>query len=382
MTPSPTPGHATPGHATPGHAIEASTTTRRATNDQRLDERRWRAVCERDTAWDGRFVFAVLTTGVYCRPGCPARRALRENVSFFDTPERARAAGYRPCKRCGPDEAGGPPHREAVVRACRMIQSEEEEPALAALAESAGLSPGHFQRVFKAEVGLSPKRYAMAVRKQRLREELKASASATDAIYDAGYSTASRAYADRPAPGLTPGRYSKGARGETIRYANTGTSLGNILIAATERGVCLVEFVEQDKSRSVLERHFPSGELREAGEETSSWISEIVALIDEPRMGAAGGTSIPLDIRGTAFQEKVWRALTDIPCGRTVSYAGLARSIGQPGAARAVAGACAANRLAVVVPCHRVTRGSGEPGGYRWGAGRKESLLKKEAGDG
>ena len=366
---------------TPNHAIDTPITARRGTGERRLDERRWRAVRERDAAWDGRFVFAVLTTGIYCRPGCPARRALRENVSFFDTPERARLAGYRPCKRCRPDEAGQPAHREAVVRACRMIQSEEEEPGLAALAASAGLSPGHFQRVFKAEVGLSPKRYALAVRKQRLREELKGSGSATRAIFEAGYSSASRAYADRPAPGLTPGRYSKGARGETIRYANARTSLGNILIAATDRGVCLVEFVEKGNSRNVLEQHFPSGELQEADGEARNWISGIVALIDEPRSGAAGGASVPLDIRGTAFQEKVWRALTAIPSGGTASYADLARSIGRPGAARAVAGACAANRLAVAVPCHRVVRGSGEPGGYRWGIERKKSLLRKEAGD-
>ena len=359
------------------HAIDNS----RTDDARRLDERRWRAVCERDAAWDGRFVFAVLTTGVYCRPGCPARRALRENVSFFDTPERARSAGYRPCKRCRPDEAGRSPYREAVVRACRMIQSEEKEPRLAALAASAGLSPGHFQRVFKAEVGLTPKRYAMAVRKQRLREGLRESGNVTHAIFDAGYASASRAYADRPAPGLTPGGYSKGARGETIRYANTRTSLGNILVAATDRGVCLVEFVERGESRGVLERHFPSGELREAGEETRGWISEIVALVDDPRPGAPGADTVPLDIRGTAFQEKVWRALTEIPSGETVSYAELARSVGRPGAARAAAGACAANRLAVVVPCHRVTRGSGEPGGYRWGIERKKSLLRREAGD-
>ena len=348
---------------------------------QRLDERRWRAVCERDTAWDGRFVFAVLTTGVYCRPGCPARRALRENVSFFDTPAQARSAGYRPCKRCRPDEPGQSPHREAVIRACRMIQSAEEEPGLATLAAAAGLSAGHFQRQFKAVVGLTPKRYAMAVRKQRLREGLRETGNATHAIYDAGYASASRAYADRPAPGLTPGRYSKGAPGETIRHANAPTSLGNILVAATERGVCLVEFVDRGESRSVLERHFPSGELEEAGEGTRRWISGIVALIDNPRSGTAGGEQVPLDIRGTAFQEKVWRALTEIPVGDTVSYAELAKSIGRPGAARAVAGACAANRLAVAVPCHRVVRGSGDAGGYRWGVGRKKSLLEREAGD-
>ena len=353
-----------------------------AITGHQLENQRWQAVCRRDKDWDGSFVTAVLTTGIYCRPSCPARRPNRENVTFYDAPQQARSAGFRACKRCKPDQHGQSSHQDAIIEACRLIQSAGEEPDLSALAASAGLSPGHFQRVFKAEVGLSPKRYAMAVRKKRLRDGLKGTGDVTGAIYGAGYASASRAYADNPIQGLTPSQYSKGAKGETIRYASTGTSLGSILVAATDRGVCLVEFVDGRRPENALAAHFPSAELREAGKAMKEWVSDIVGRVDAPRAPRPGAASVPRDIKGTAFQERVWRALMEIPCGETVSYAGLARSIGHPGAARAVAGACASNRLAVVVPCHRVIRESGDISGYKWGAERKRKLLGRESGNG
>jgi len=205
-----------------------------------VDEQRWQAVCDRNQVWDGIFVFAVRTTGVYCRPSCTSRRANRENVSFYETPSQAELAGFRACQRCKPNQSEFSAHGEAIAKACRIIELSEEEPDLVMLAASAGLSPGHFQKIFKAQVGLSPKRYAIAVRKKRFRHELKSSKNITQTIYEAGYESASRAYADNATPGLMPGEHKKGARGETIRYANHETSLGNILIATTERGICLV----------------------------------------------------------------------------------------------------------------------------------------------
>lgn len=350
-----------------------------AVRNELLDARRWQAVCERDKNWDGAFVFAVCTTGIYCRPSCRSRRAKRENLSFYETPEQAKSAGYRACKRCKPDQADHSPHVEVIVETCRDIQAAEEEPDLATLAASAGFSPGHFQRIFKAHVGLSPKRYAMAVRKQRLRNGLSASENVAHAIYDAGYASASRAYADNAMPGLPHRRYKKGAEGETIHYANTMTSLGSILVAATDRGICLVEFAEKEDSLGLLETHFPRGHLEETVGNLTDWIEKVVARIDLPQKAQRNTARIPLDIRGTAFQEKVWQALTEIPPGETVSYAQLARSLGQPKATRAVASACASNHLAVMVPCHRAIRGSGDLAGYKWGIERKRALLEREA---
>jgi len=340
------------------------------------DARRWQAVCARDRAQDGRFVFAVRTTGIYCRPSCNSRRPRRENVAFYATPAEAAAAGFRPCKRCTPDRAGQAPHAQAVIDACAAIRAAEEEPDLGTLAAGAGLSPGHFQRVFKAQVGLSPKRYAMAVRKQRLREALPQAGTVTGAIFEAGYASASRGYADR-APGIAPARLRNGAAGETLRYAAAPTSLGEIVMAATEKGLCLVEFADGRDPAAAVQARFPRAAVAPAGAALVDWLARVVARIDRPRDAAA---PLPLDIRGTAFQEKVWQALTRIPMGETVSYAELARSLGQPGAARAVAGACAANRLAVVIPCHRVVRGSGDLAGYRWGTDRKRALIEREAG--
>jgi len=320
----------------------------------------------------------VCTTGVHCRPSCTSRRANRENVSFHDTPAQAQAAGCRACKRCKPNQVESSSHSKAIAQACRSIELAEENLDLARLAASAGLSPGHFQRVFKAQVGLSPKQYAMALRKQRFRNELKSSKTVTQTIYEAGYDSPSRAYADNTTPGLMPSKHKKGAQGETIRYAHRNTSLGIILIATTERGICLVEFAEKEEVLGILEANFHSAELLEAEEDWQEWISEVVAQIDDPHRRQSSDMKLPFDIRGTVFQEKVWQALTEIPSGETVSYTQLAQSLGQPKAARAVARACASNRVAILVPCHRVIRGSGDLAGYKWGIERKQKILEQE----
>ncbi len=348
-------------------------------NDSKeIDEQRWQAVCNRDQAWDGIFVFAVCTTGVYCHPSCISRRANRENVSFHDTSSQAQAVGYRACKRCKPNQVEFLSHSKAIAQACRAIELAEEKLDLARLAASVGLSPGHFQRVFKAQVSLSPKQYAMALRKQGFRGELKSSRNVTQTIYEAGYDSPSRAYTDNTTPGLMPSKHKKGAQGETIRYAHRKTSLGSILIGATDRGICLVEFVEQEEVLGILEKNFPSAELQEAEEDWQEWISEVVAQIDDPHRRQSNEMILPLDIRGTVFQEKVWRALTEIPSGETASYTQLAQSLGQSKAVRAVARACASNRLAILIPCHRVIRGSGDLAGYKWGIKRKQKLLEQE----
>ena len=272
-------------------------------------------------------------------------------------------------------------HSEAVAQACRSIELAEGKLDLAALAASAGLSPSHFQRVFKSQVGLSPKQYEMALRKQCFRDELKSSKTVTQTIYEAGYDSPSRAYADNATPGLMPSKYKKGAQGEKIRYAHRETSLGSILVAATDRGICLVEFVEKEEALSVLKVHFPSAALQEGATDWKEWISEVVAQIDDPHRRQSNDMALPLDRRGTVFQEKIWKALTKIPSGKTLSYTQLAQSLGQPNAARAVARACASNRLAVLVPCHRVIRESGDLAGYKWGLERKQQLLEQEAKD-
>ncbi|SDH09228.1 methylated-DNA--[protein]-cysteine S-methyltransferase [Roseospirillum parvum] len=354
-------------------------------------EDRWRAMCARDPAADGRFVFAVVTTGVYCRPSCSARRARRENVRFFDTPAAAEAAGFRPCKRCRPELGEALPHAAAIAAACATIRAAEVEPPLAELAAAAGLSPERFRRVFKAQVGLTPKRFAMAVRKQRLRDGLGTARTVTEAIHQAGYGSAARAYAEHHGP--PPRRQRAGMAGETLSLATAPTSLGEIVVAASPAGVCLVEFLDGRDPAAVLAARFPdarpapgpgtgsdpgSDPGSELGAALDDWLAAVVACVE----GAPGpAVELPLDIRGTVFQEKVWQALRALPPGRTVSYGELAAALDHPGAARAVAGAVADNRLAVVVPCHRVIRGSGALAGYRWGMARKRALLAREAGE-
>lgn len=338
------------------------------------DAQKWNAVQTRDDSYNEVFVFAVRTTGIYCRPGCRSRTPKRENTGFYDTPALAELDGYRACKRCRPDRDNAAPHLETVLRACRTLLSAEEEPGLSNLAAEAGLSAWHFQRVFKKHIGLSPKQYARAVRKQKLRESLNGAESVTEAIFAAGYNSASRAYADKAASGARMQLFRRGAKDETIRYATAKTSLGSIVVAATKLGVCLVEFLDNRKPEDALRTRFAYAQFKPATKTSVQWLRKVVERVDDP--GKGGG--IPLDIRGTAFQEKVWNALIDIPAGETRSYGELAHDIGCPKAARAVGAACNANPVAVIVPCHRILGANKSLTGYRWGLERKQKLLQKE----
>ena len=346
------------------------------TSEPRLtdhNETNWQAVVARDSAYDKTFVYAVRSTGVYCRPSCPSRRAKRENISFFYSGAEARAAGFRACQRCQPD-TDKIRHADAVSLACEQIRTADHVPDLSDLARQAKLSPGHFQRVFKTQVGLSPKQFALAERRKKLRGALAGATTVTQAIYDAGYATSSRAYADAKAIGLQPASLHKGAKGEVIAFAPATSTLGDMLIAATSRGLCFVEFGEPEALKTILSQRFPQARIEAADASFASVVSRVVQLIDTPQPGV----TIPLDVRGTSFQERVWRALTAIPLGQTVSYTELAQRIGQATAARAVARACATNSLAVVVPCHRVVRSTGDISGYKWGVVRKRELLNRE----
>jgi len=351
------------------------------------DALRWAAVRGRDRRAAGAFLYAVRTTGIYCRPGCASRLPRREHVVFFPDRRSAERAGFRPCKRCRPDAAAPDPAASAVALACRRIAEAERPPSLAELAAVAGLSPSHFHRLFTRTVGMTPKRYAAAQRRERLAAGLRSDESVTRAIYDAGYGSASRFYEENgrsPALGMAPAAFRAGARGETIRYAVGPSSLGQVLVAATERGICAVELGDDPVALGAsVRRRFPRAALRE-DPAFADTLRRVIALIDAPGpdAGADLARDLPLDIRGTAFQARVWAALRQIPPGRTATYAEVAAGIGQPRAARAVAAACAANPLAVAVPCHRVVRGDGGLGGYRWGETRKRLLLQRESAAG
>lgn len=340
-------------------------------------ERRWAAVLERDAAADGAFVYAVRSTGVVCRPGCPSRTPARRNVAFFDSLDEAQRAGYRPCKRCTPGERS-PRERFAaqVVRACRRLETEQPEPTLEALAAEAGLSRAHFQRAFKRAVGLTPKQYARTKRAERFRDHLAHAGSVTEAIYAAGFGSSSRAY-ESAGLGMTPSAYRDGAAGMALRYGTARCSLGWLVVAVSERGVCAIEFGDDPEELGAgLRTRFPGARLEAGGRAFEAVVEQVVAFVEAP----AGGLELPLDIRGTAFQKRVWDALRQVPPGRTIGYAELAARIGRPEAARAVAGACAANALAVAIPCHRVVRADGGLSGYRWGVERKRALLERERG--
>lgn len=338
---------------------------------------RWAAVCARDAKADGTFLYAVKTTGIYCRPSCGARRPRPDHVVFFDSRSDADRAGFRPCRRCTPDQPSlAEKHAATVAELCRFIDASEEIPTLDALARRAGMSRFHLHRSFKALTGLTPRAYAEAQRAKRIRSELSSRSSVTEAIYGAGYGSNGRFYekSDRLL-GMTPTRYRAGGEGMTIRFAIGDSSLGAILVAATERGVCAI-LLGDDPEELVhdLERRFPRAELIGADPDFDALVAKVVGLIEHPNIGA----SLPLDIRGTAFQQRVWQALQKIPPGSTATYTEIAKRIGAPEAARAVAGACAANPLAVAVPCHRVVRTDGGLSGYRWGVERKRALLERE----
>ncbi|HEX5683211.1 MAG TPA: bifunctional DNA-binding transcriptional regulator/O6-methylguanine-DNA methyltransferase Ada [Ideonella sp.] len=339
---------------------------------------RWVAVASRDSRADGRFVYSVRTTGVYCRPSCPARSARPENVAFHASTADAERAGFRPCRRCKPDQAGPATQQAAMVaELCRYIDQAERPPRLEDLAERAGLSTFHLHRVFKAITGLTPKAYADAQRAQRLRRELEAGSSVTEAIYGAGYNSGSRFYAQADQVlGMTASRFRAGGTDTDIRFAIGQCSLGAILVARSERGVCAILLGDDPQALArELQDRFPNAQLIGGDVDFERMVAQVVGFIEAPQLGL----DLPLDVRGTAFQQRVWQALRDIPPGRTLSYAEVAERIGAPTAVRAVAQACGANALAVAIPCHRVVRSDGSLSGYRWGVERKRSLLEREA---
>jgi AraC family transcriptional regulator of adaptative response/methylated-DNA-[protein]-cysteine methyltransferase len=334
------------------------------------DKAAWAAVTARDRTMDGRFVTGVITTGIYCRPSCPARHPRRENVRFFATGEEARAAGLRPCLRCRPDEVT----REAAAleRAYRLLAEAEEAPSLDEVAASAGYSPHHFHRLFKRATGVTPAAYYRRLRGRRAEAALAGNARITDAIYDAGYSGPARFYADAKGRlGMTPSAWRDGGRGETIRWATAPTELGTMLVAATDKGICRLSF---DESEDELKRRFPNAAIEPGDAELAALVGRAVAAVNAPEKPH----DLPIDVRGTAFQEAVWRELSRIPPGESLSYAALAARAGKPGAARAAGTACGANNVAVLIPCHRARRGDGTPGGYAYGLERKAKLLEKE----
>ncbi|MBD3897294.1 bifunctional DNA-binding transcriptional regulator/O6-methylguanine-DNA methyltransferase Ada [Halomonas sp. ML-15] len=341
------------------------------------DEAKWAAVLARDAAADGAFVYAVRTTGIYCRPTCPSRRPRRENAEFHADGPAAEHAGYRPCLRCRPHQVSlAQRHAESVARACRLIETSDTLPSLDELAEVAGLSRFHFHRVFKSITGLTPKAYGVARRAERVRAELLNSETVTEAIYEAGYHSSGRFYAaSTQMLGMTPKRYRSGGEGMNIRFALGECSLGTILVAASEKGICAISLgSDPEPLLQEFQDRFASASLVPGGKDFDAWVARVVGFIEAPEIGL----SLPLDIRGTAFQQRVWQALTEIPVGATISYAELAERIGSPKSVRAVASACASNTIALAIPCHRVVRSDGALSGYRWGVERKRALLERE----
>jgi AraC family transcriptional regulator of adaptative response/methylated-DNA-[protein]-cysteine methyltransferase len=346
--------------------------------DTLTDDDRYAALSRRDGASDGQFFYSVQTTGVYCRPSCAARLALRKNVSFHLSCEAAERAGFRPCKRCRPNEPSQQErHAEIVRQACRLIDQAEESPSLENIARQVGISPFHFHRVFKQITGVTPKGYADARRAARLQDGLGSSGSVTNAIYDAGFNAPSRFYENATERlGMTPSAYRRGGIDASIHFAVAQCSLGAILVATTEKGVCAISLGDDpDTLVRDLQDRFPKAELVGGDAEFERLVARVVGFVEAPGQGL----DLPLDIRGTAFQQRVWQALRAIPAGSTASYARIAAEIGAPAAVRAVAQACANNTLAVAIPCHRVVRSDGALSGYRWGVERKRALLDREA---
>ena len=359
----------------PGGTMKAEMITARYADDAE----RWAAVRQRDAGADGIFYYSVSSTGVYCRPSCGARPALRKNVAFHDSCEAAEQAGFRACLRCKP---GQPPlaerHAAVVAQACRLIDTAGDAPDLDTLAQAFGMSRFHFHRIFKAHTGITPKAYADAGRARRVQQGLAHAPTVTDAIYAAGFNSSGRFYAaSAQVLGMTPQAFRTGGSGASIRFAIGACSLGAILVAATDKGICAILMGDDPEVllRDLQDR-FPKAELRGAEAEFEQTVAQVVGFVEAPGIGL----DLPLDIRGTAFQQRVWQALREIPAGQTVSYAQLAERIGLPRGARAIAGACAANPVAVAIPCHRVVRNDGSISGYRWGVERKHALLEREGG--
>ncbi|CCT60879.1 bifunctional DNA-binding transcriptional regulator/O6-methylguanine-DNA methyltransferase Ada [Acetobacter pasteurianus] len=340
---------------------------------------RWQRIVARDKMADGQFWYSVATTGIYCRPSCPSRTPKPDNVTLHDTLESARSSGCRPCKRCNPDGCSTEAANAALIeQACRLIEMSETPPSLDELAQAVELSPGYFHRLFKAQTGLTPKSYATAHRARKVRDGLSHGSKVTDAMYDAGFNSNGRFYAQSSAMlGMTPRHYRDGGLHEVLHFAVAECSLGSVLVASSEKGVASI-LIGDDAEALVrdLQDRFPKAELVGADADYEQSIAKVIGFIEDPNRGL----DLPLDVRGTAFQQRVWQALRQIPAGETATYAEVAQRIGQPTATRAVAGACAANHIAVAIPCHRVIRNDGSLSGYRWGVDRKRSLLLREAG--
>jgi AraC family transcriptional regulator, regulatory protein of adaptative response / methylated-DNA-[protein]-cysteine methyltransferase len=345
-------------------------------NHLEISNQRWAAVLGRDPRFDQQFVYGVRSTGIYCRPSCPSRRPRREQVTFFGAPQEAEQAGFRACHRCHPDR-NGTSSQDVVARICRYIeQNAERRVTLKELSRVSGYSAFHLQRLFKKTLGISPREYAAGHRLKDLKTRLRAGYNVTAATYEAGYGSSSRIYeAANGRLGMTPATYGRRGAGMNIRYATAACSLGRVLVAATDRGVCAVQFGESDRQlQRGLHQEFLAAEIRPAGANLRAWVQEVVNAVS----GRQPHPGVPLDLQCTAFQRQVWEALLRIPYGSTRSYHQVAADIGQPKAARAVARACATNPVAVLIPCHRVVRESGEMGGYRWGLERKKKLLARE----
>lgn len=343
-----------------------------------LNQQRWQQVQQRDVTADGRFIYAVITTGVYCRPSCPSRHAKAENLRFFDNTSDARAAGFRPCLRCKPDEHPHAERQARITRICRLIEQAEQTPTLQQLADISGLSRWHLQREFQRETGLTPREYARAVRQQRLQQQLSQASTATDAAFAAGFGSTSHFYAEVASElGMPAADFRQGGNKQQIGFAIGPCPLGRVLVARSELGICSILLGDDDQLLEAdLRTRFPKAQCTpDSG--LGQQLSAVVALIESPHTTQ----QLPLDIRGTAFQRRVWQALRAIPPGQTRSYAELAEAMGSPSAARAIAGACAANPLAIAVPCHRIVRSDGSLSGYRWGVERKRALLQREAQD-
>lgn len=339
---------------------------------------RWQRVLARDRSADGQFWYSVATTGVYCRPSCPSRTANPRNVGLHGSLKEAKATGFRPCKRCKPDGPSADIENAAIVaRACRAIETSEEVPSLKGLAAAAGLSASHFHRLFKRVTGLTPKDYAQAHQASRVRDRLARGASVTEAMYDAGFNSSGRFYEkSRTMLGMTPTQYRAGGANEELRFAVGQSSLGAIVVASSDKGVAAI-LIGDDPEELVrdLQDRFPNARLVGGDHDYESMVVRVIGFVETPQIGL----SLPLDVRGTAFQRRVWQALQDIPAGQTCSYSDIARSIGAPKAMRAVATACAANNIAVAIPCHRVVRNDGALSGYAWGVERKRELIVREA---
>lgn len=344
-----------------------------------LDHHRWQACLDKDAGFDGQFVFGVRTTGIYCRPSCTARTPLRKNVRFFATPDDAEQAGLRACKRCLPREGAAPDAAADLARQAAAIIQQSGRARLDELSAQLHISPFHLQRTFKKVMGVSPLQFARAYRINAVKHGLKQGQSVTTAIYDAGFNNSSSLYEQTPAIGMTPSAYQRGGRGMQIGYAITNCVAGRMLVAATTRGLCAVYFGDSDQGLiAMLREEYPAAEIAENDQpHTVSWARQIAGYWNgnEPYAALA---KLPLDVQGTAFQARVWQAIREIPAGVTQNYGEIARAIGEPGATRAVANACGANRVGVVIPCHRVVRADGALGGYRWGAERKRQLLTLE----